>query len=256
MRCLTLVYGVLPTPPPPPRPASFLWINSKIFYSKSQRRNLFLASPALNELIFWRIELLKGYKKSLSPFHRNRWSWENITVSTLVRTLQICTSLSSVYTERASANLLWPVSKWKEREKTVLLEPTATEGRNECRQACADSWSSHQSFHTKAPAHPTAREPRSLKVFGDHSGKGLLFKWIFSPTRACLVSQYRICLQCRRPGLDLWVGKIPWRRKWQPTRVFLPGEFHGQRSLVSYSPWGHKESDMTEWLTFSLFLSH
>ena len=37
-----------------------------------------------------------------------------------------------------------------------------------------------------------------------------------------------------------------WRRKWQPIPVFLPGEFHGQKSLVGYSPWGHKESDMTE----------
>ena len=45
------------------------------------------------------------------------------------------------------------------------------------------------------------------------------------------------------------VGKIPWRRKWQPTPVFLPGEFHGQRSLAGYSPWGRKESDMTEQLT-------
>ena len=45
-----------------------------------------------------------------------------------------------------------------------------------------------------------------------------------------------------------WVGKIPWRRKWQPTLVLLPGKSHGQRSLVGYSPWGHKESDTTEWL--------
>ena len=44
-----------------------------------------------------------------------------------------------------------------------------------------------------------------------------------------------------------------WRRKWQPTPVFLPGKSHGQRSLVGYSPWGHKESDMTEQLHF-LFL--
>ena len=42
------------------------------------------------------------------------------------------------------------------------------------------------------------------------------------------------------------VGKIPWRRKWQPTPVFLPGKSHGQRSLVDYSPWGRKESDTTE----------
>ena len=47
-------------------------------------------------------------------------------------------------------------------------------------------------------------------------------------------------LQCRIPGFDPWVGKIVWRRKWQTTAVFLPGEFHGQRSLVGYSPWGHK----------------
>ena len=47
-------------------------------------------------------------------------------------------------------------------------------------------------------------------------------------------------------GFDPWVGKILWRRAWQPTPVSLPGESHGQRSLVGYSPWGHKESDMTE----------
>ena len=49
---------------------------------------------------------------------------------------------------------------------------------------------------------------------------------------------------------DPWVGKIPWRRKWQPTPVPLPGKSHGQRSLVGYSPWGRKESDMTERLHF------
>ena len=46
-------------------------------------------------------------------------------------------------------------------------------------------------------------------------------------------------------------GLIPWRRKWQPTPVFLPGESHGQRSLVGYRPWGCKELDMTERLTLS-----
>ena len=42
------------------------------------------------------------------------------------------------------------------------------------------------------------------------------------------------------------MGKIPWRRAWQPTPVLLPGESHEQRSLVIYSPWGRKEPDMTE----------
>ena len=54
------------------------------------------------------------------------------------------------------------------------------------------------------------------------------------------------CRRCKRCRFDPWVGKIPWRRKWQPTPVFLPGESQGQRSLVGYSPWGRTESDMTE----------
>ena len=50
----------------------------------------------------------------------------------------------------------------------------------------------------------------------------------------------------KRYGFYLWVGKISWRRAWQSTPVFLPGEFHGQRSMAGYSPWYCKESDMTE----------
>ena len=53
-----------------------------------------------------------------------------------------------------------------------------------------------------------------------------------------LSGKFRICLQCRRCGIDPLVGKIPWRRKWQPTPVCLPGKFHGQRNLVGYSLWG------------------
>ena len=52
--------------------------------------------------------------------------------------------------------------------------------------------------------------------------------------------QQSVCLQCRRPGFN------PWRRKWQPIPVFLPGKFHEQRNLGGYSPWGCKELDMTE----------
>ena len=56
-------------------------------------------------------------------------------------------------------------------------------------------------------------------------------RWLSGKESAC---------QCRRPGFAPWVGKIPWRRKWEPTPVFLPGKSHGQRSLVGDSPWGHK----------------
>ena len=52
--------------------------------------------------------------------------------------------------------------------------------------------------------------------------------------------------QCKSCGFDPWVGKILWSRRWQPTPVFLLAKFHGQRRLVSYSPWGCKGSDKTE----------
>ena len=54
------------------------------------------------------------------------------------------------------------------------------------------------------------------------------------------------CISDRRHRFNPWVGKIPWRRNWQPPLVFLPEKSHGQRSLAKYSPWGHKELDMTE----------
>ena len=54
------------------------------------------------------------------------------------------------------------------------------------------------------------------------------------------------CRRHRRCGFEPWVGKIPWRRVWEPTPVFLPGESHGQRGLEGSSPWGHKELDTTE----------
>ena len=54
------------------------------------------------------------------------------------------------------------------------------------------------------------------------------------------------CRKHRRLAFDPWVGKIPWRRAWQPTPEFLPGKPHGLRSLVGYGPQGFKESDMTE----------
>ena len=51
--------------------------------------------------------------------------------------------------------------------------------------------------------------------------------------------------QCRRRRFDPWVGNISWRRKWQPTPVFLPEKSHGQKSLMDYSPWGRKSQTKT-----------
>ena len=75
----------------------------------------------------------------------------------------------------------------------------------------------------------------------------------------CWLSGWRVCLQCRRHrrhGFDPWARKIPWRRERQPTSVFLPGKFLGQKSLVGYSPWGHKESDTTEQIAHWHYLSY
>ena len=52
--------------------------------------------------------------------------------------------------------------------------------------------------------------------------------------------------QCRRYRFDPWIQKIPWRRKWQPTPVLLPRQFHGQSSLMGCSPWGRQEFDTME----------
>ena len=57
-------------------------------------------------------------------------------------------------------------------------------------------------------------------------------------------------MQYTRTDFDICVGKIPWRREWLPTPVFLPGESYEQKSFVGYSQWGHKELDTTETFTF------
>ena len=94
-------------------------------------------------------------------------------------------------------------------------------------------------FHTHSlPLHWIFHIPRNV-VF--------LLRFLFNPRGSDGKSIY---LQCGRPRFDRWVGKILWRRKWQPTPVLLPGESHGRRSLVGYSPWGLKESDTTEQLHF------
>ena len=67
-----------------------------------------------------------------------------------------------------------------------------------------------------------------------------VFPWLSGKKCSCQ------CRRHRRLRYDPCIGKIPWRRKQQPTPVFLPGKSHRQRSLAGYSPWGHKKSDMTE----------
>ena len=62
--------------------------------------------------------------------------------------------------------------------------------------------------------------------------------------------------EMRETRVNPWARKIPWRREWVPTPVFLLGEFHELRSLVGYNPWGHKELDATERLTHTHTHTH
>ena len=78
-----------------------------------------------------------------------------------------------------------------------------------------------------------------MGLFGHNPITGLPW-WLSGKEPTC---------QWRKPGFSPCIGKIPWRRKWQPTPVSLPGKSYGQRSLVGYSPWGHKESDTAERLS-------
>ena len=74
---------------------------------------------------------------------------------------------------------------------------------------------------------------------------GSVYMWGFP------VARWRTCLQCRRLRFDPWVKKIPWRRSWQPTPVFLPGESHGQKSLAGYSPWSRRvRHDWSTWAQY------
>ena len=65
-------------------------------------------------------------------------------------------------------------------------------------------------------------------------------RWCSSQESVCQLRRYK------KYGFNPWVWKISWSSKWLPTPVFLPGKFHGQRSLAGYSPWCHKEQDRTE----------
>ena len=76
--------------------------------------------------------------------------------------------------------------------------------------------------------------------------QSLMLTGIRREGRASLVTQSVKILQCRRLGFDPWVGKIPWRSKWEITVVSLPGKSHGQRSLAGCGSRGPEESGMTE----------
>ena len=83
-------------------------------------------------------------------------------------------------------------------------------------------------------------ETEEKRDFSNFTQSHRLPRWLRGKESTC---------QCRRLRFDPWIRKIPWRGKWQPNPVFLPEKSHGQSSLVGYSLWDHKESDITEQLS-------
>ena len=107
----------------------------------------------------------------------------------------------------------------------------------------SESWTGHRDMWTEAWP-----PPRSRGSF--HSAlQVLVFSVLPQGVFPSGTSGKEPACQCRRHTrcrFDPWIGKIPWRREWQPTPVFLPGESHGQGSQAGYSPGGCKKLDMTE----------
>ena len=85
-----------------------------------------------------------------------------------------------------------------------------------------------------------AKEQLSFELYSTNISEHLMRVgglpwWLTGKESTCLWRRYK------RHSLDPWVWKIPWRRKWQPTPVLLPGKSHGERSMAGYSPWGGKK---------------
>ena len=119
----------------------------------------------------------------------------------------------------------WASERWKNQ---AIQNHTANDRKN-----CE----SDQSLLNSSFIHSLSVCPFSA-LWGKLHIEGLP-KWLSGKEPTC---------QCRRCGFDPWVGKIPWKRKWQATPVFLPGKSHGQRSLVGYRPWGRKRVRHTKQL--------
>ena len=108
----------------------------------------------------------------------------------------------------------------------------------------SDSWAQHEYQVGSPGAQPVSLTRGRLKDIPPPLKKKIKIKFSYPWLPWCLSGKKFAC-RCRRRGFDPWVGKIPWKRKWQPTSTALARKPRGQKSLMCYIPWGHKQSDMT-----------
>ena len=168
---------------------------------------------------------------SLSCFHEPSATWKCLSMASTWPfrgfRMHLCMAFSSTTSAKESAATVTIV--WRKKKRKVCFLEMHT-----CNSV---QWLSGRHVPTAQPINQN---------LAPHHLHSRLPSWLSKKIR----------LRGGRPGFDPWVGRIPWRRKWQPTPVFLPGEFHGQRSLEGYSPWGCRESDTTERLSTAHTRSH
>ena len=143
-----------------------------------------------------------------------------------------------------------PISRSREQGDTVPSIPVLLAPRR-LRERSATAWCLDQQCRKPALAERRQRTKQlpvsasALRGQSSRLGRRRTMIRHLGP-RATPWLSHRESAQCRRPGLDPWVAKIPWRRERLPTPVFWPGKSHGQKSLEGSSPRGRKELDTTE----------
>ena len=126
---------------------------------------------------------------------------------------------------------VWPGFQWNKKRAKKQAESHRIKG-----QAWFDDW------FRLFPCHPYVEDRKEHYFHKWWPNPGLIWSDYLLPWASLVAQMVKDPPACqrRRCEFDPWVGKIPWRRKWQPAPVSLPGKSHGQRSLVGDRPWGHK----------------
>ena len=137
-----------------------------------------------------------------------------------------------------TGNSQQPSKKGSERINILTLLPSWPPGYSRC-----SYYQTYQETEGKETTDAVNRWRADREANGKCQGHKVTFVYILRKKQAWIprwLSGKEPACQCRRHGFDPWVGKIPWRKKWLPTPVFLPRKSQGQRSLAGYRPWGHK----------------
>ena len=233
--------------------------------------------PGAKLMLPWgQMLLLNPPEHTSTPVHLFRCSVHQVFLSVLFQSSRVlvdCCFFPDLvpHSRKGSAfsfltSSLWPLTRWLASGFTLSSGPGVDlslslssqenfHGENQSRVGRPSKW--RPAFYllwARIPiTHQSGRSRqwwvRNQSLFGPFlgqpmfSGPGSLKTWSWA---SLVALRLRICLPVQETRVQSLVRKIPWKRKWQPTPVFLPGTSHGQKSLAGYSPWGHKELDATE----------